>query len=99
MKRKAKSKTKAKRKAVARPRAAAKARVVAVPKGYHTVTPYLSLNNAASAIEFYKNAFGAKEKFRMPGPDNKVMHAELQVGEEMAEAAAKAFPPPSPPSS
>jgi uncharacterized glyoxalase superfamily protein PhnB len=58
--------------------------VVAVPKGYHTVTPYLTVRGAAAAIDFYKKAFGAKEKFRMPGPDGtKVMHAELQVGDSV----------------
>ena len=40
----------------------------AIPEGYHTVTPYLSVKNAAQAIEFYKKAFGAKELMRMPMP-------------------------------
>jgi PhnB protein len=52
-----------------------------VPDGYHTVTPYLCLRNAGAAIEFYKLAFGAKEKLRMPGPGGKIMHAELQIGD------------------
>ncbi len=53
------------------------------PKGYHTVTPYLILRDAAKAIDFYKAAFGAEETFRMPGPDGKVMHAELKIGDSM----------------
>ena len=52
-----------------------------IPDGYHTVTPYLIVKGAASAIEFYKKAFGAKELFRMNGPDGKVGHAEIQVGD------------------
>lgn len=51
-----------------------------IPDGYHTVTPYLIIKNAANALEFYKKAFGAKELFRMPGPDGRVMHAEIQIG-------------------
>jgi len=54
-----------------------------VPDGYHTVTPYLCLRNAGAAIEFYKKAFGAREKFRMPGPGGKVMHAELIIGDSI----------------
>ena len=52
-----------------------------VPDGYHTATPYLVLQNAASAIEFYKKAFGAVELFRMAGPDGKVSHAEIKIGD------------------
>ena len=52
----------------------------AVPEGYHTVTPTLALDNAAQNIEFYKRAFGAKEISRSVGPDGKVMHAEIQIG-------------------
>ncbi|HJS68581.1 MAG TPA: VOC family protein, partial [Nitrososphaera sp.] len=53
-----------------------------IPKGYHTVTPGLAVRNAAEAIEFYKKAFGAKEKGRMHGPDGRtVMHAELVIGD------------------
>jgi PhnB protein len=51
-----------------------------IPDGYHTVTPYLIVNDAAGAIAFYQQAFGATERFRMAGPDGKVMHAELQIG-------------------
>jgi len=55
-----------------------------VPDGYRTVTPYLTVKGAAQAIDFYKKAFGAKEKERMPGPDGKsVMHAELELGDSI----------------
>lgn len=52
-----------------------------IPAGYHTITPYMVCNGAATAIEFYKRAFGAKEKLRMPGPDGKLMHAEIKIGD------------------
>jgi PhnB protein len=58
-----------------------KTNVKPIPEGYHTVTPYLIVKDGARAIEFYKNAFGAKELFRMPSPDGKIMHAELQIGD------------------
>lgn len=64
----------------AAPRPAAKKKVAPIPPGYHTVTSYLVCREAARAIEFYKKAFGAKERFRMAGPDGKIAHAELQVG-------------------
>ena len=55
-----------------------------IPDGYRTVTPYLSIKNAAEAIDFYKRAFGAEEIVRMPGPDGKsVMHAEIKIGDSM----------------
>ena len=52
-----------------------------IPAGYHTVTPYLIIKDAASAIEFYKQAFGAIELVRMPMPDGRVGHAELKIGD------------------
>jgi PhnB protein len=52
-----------------------------VPPGYHTVTPYLIVRNAAQAIEFYKKAFGAVELMRFPGPNGAVMHAEVKIGD------------------
>jgi PhnB protein len=55
--------------------------VKAIPEGYHTVTPYLVVDGAARAIEFYKEAFGAKELFRMAGPDGQVGHAEIMIGD------------------
>ena len=51
-----------------------------IPEGYHTVTPHLILDDAAAAIDFYKKAFGAQENARALGPDGKIMHAELQIG-------------------
>lgn len=51
-----------------------------IPEGFHTVTPQLIVNGAAKAIEFYKRAFGAEEITRMPGPDDKLMHAEILLG-------------------
>lgn len=51
------------------------------PPGFHSVTPYLFIRGAADAIEYYKRAFGAEEVFRMPGPDGKIMHAEIQIGD------------------
>ena len=58
-----------------------RAKVSPVPKGYQTVTPGLAVRNAGEAIEFYKKAFGAKEKARMNGPDGRtIMHAEMQIG-------------------
>jgi PhnB protein len=56
-------------------------RVKPVPDGYHTVTPYLACRDAASAIEFYKKAFGAKPVFRMAAPDGKIRHAEVRIGD------------------
>ncbi|HEX7031836.1 MAG TPA: VOC family protein [Nitrososphaera sp.] len=56
-------------------------RVSHIPKGYRSVTPALSIRDAAQAIDFYKKALGAKEKFRMSGPDGKIMHADILVGD------------------
>ena len=52
-----------------------------IPEGYHTITPYLIVNDGAGAIEFYQKAFGATEIMRMPGPDGRVAHAELKIGD------------------
>jgi PhnB protein len=57
------------------------AKVKAIPDGYHAITPYLSIEGAADAIEFYKRAFGAKERMRMAQPDGRIGHAELQFGD------------------
>ncbi len=57
--------------------------VKAIPEGYHTLTPSITVRDAASAIEFYKKAFGAVEKGVMKGPDGKVMHAELRIGDSL----------------
>jgi len=54
----------------------------AIPEGFHTITPSLIMKDSAKAIEFYKQAFSAKELMRMPGPGGKgIMHAELQIGD------------------
>ncbi|QDT41488.1 hypothetical protein Pan241w_15500 [Gimesia alba] len=52
-----------------------------IPDGMHTLTPHLVCAGAADAIEFYKSAFGAVEQMRLPGPDGKLMHACLQIGD------------------
>jgi len=54
-----------------------------IPEGYHALTPSLAVDNAAKAIEFYKRAFGATERGRMPGPGNTIAHAELQIGDSV----------------
>lgn len=51
-----------------------------IPEGYPTATPYLTVKNAASAIAFYKRAFGATETMRMEAPDGKIGHAEIRIG-------------------
>jgi PhnB protein len=53
----------------------------AVPTGLHTITPQLTLDNAAQTIEWYKKALGAEEVSRSLGPDGKIMHAELKIGD------------------
>lgn len=76
---------KAKRKKAAAHRAApAKKkpqRAAAIPKGYHVATPYLAVNGASQAIDFYSTVFGAREKMRMPGPDGRIGHAEIAIGD------------------
>ena len=57
--------------------------VQAIPKGYHSITPHMTVRDAARAIEFYKQAFGAVERSVMKGPDGKVMHAELMIGDSI----------------
>src|SRR5436190_1247609 len=78
------AKTKARKKATRPARATKKAppRVKAIPPGYHTLTPGFSVRGAVEAIEFYKRAFGAKERMRMMKPDARtVAHAELAIGD------------------
>ena len=58
-------------------------KVNAVPKGYHTVTPNIVVREAPKAIDFYKKALGAEEIMRLPGPDGKIMHAELRIGDSV----------------
>jgi PhnB protein len=52
----------------------------AIPEGLHTITPQLTLDNAAETIEWYKKALGAEETSRATGPDGKILHAELRLG-------------------
>ena len=65
-------------------RTAPKPKARAVPQGYHTVTPYLTVRNAAAAIDFYRRAFRAEELMRMPGPGGHgIMHAEIKIGDSV----------------
>ena len=63
-----------------------------VPEGHHTVTPYLSVQGASAAIDFYTKAFGATEVLRLAGPDGKLGHAEIQIGDSRVMLADE-FPP------
>jgi PhnB protein len=54
-----------------------------IPEGYHTLTPFMTVRDAERAIDFYKRAFGAEERGVMKGPDGKVMHAELKIGDSI----------------
>jgi PhnB protein len=56
-------------------------KVAPIPRSYKILTPYLAVRDAAKALDWYKNALGAKERMRMPGPAGKIMHAELQFGD------------------
>jgi PhnB protein len=62
-----------------------------IPDGYRTVTPYLAVDDAARAIEYYKSAFGAKERVRMDAPGGKIGHAELEIGDSLV-MLSDAFP-------
>lgn len=55
--------------------------VKSIPEGYHSITPYLGIDRAAEAIDFYKKAFGATQVMRLDMPDGKVGHAELRIGD------------------
>ncbi len=59
------------------------ANVKPIPDGYRSVTPYLVIRGAEQAMEFYSKAFGAKEQFKMPGPDGKIGHAEMRIGDSV----------------
>jgi len=61
-----------------------------LPEGYHSVTPYLSFRDAAKAIDFYKQALGAKEVYRLAMPNGKVGHAELKIGDSIIMLADEA---------
>jgi uncharacterized glyoxalase superfamily protein PhnB len=54
-----------------------------IPEGFHAVTPHVVIRDAAKAIDFYKRAFGAEEICRMPGPEGKIMHAEIRIGDSV----------------
>jgi PhnB protein len=54
-----------------------------IPPGFRTVTPHLTIKECGKALDWYKQAFGAEEIMRMPGPDGSVMHAELKIGDSM----------------
>lgn len=62
----------------------------AIPEGYHTVTPYLVVNDAAKAIEFYQRAFDATEVFRMEDPNGRIGHAEIKIGDSTIMLADEA---------
>jgi predicted enzyme related to lactoylglutathione lyase len=54
-----------------------------IPEGYHSVTPHLIIRDAARALDFYRDALGAEELFRLPGPDGKLMHASIRIGDSI----------------
>jgi PhnB protein len=58
-----------------------------IPDGYHSITPYLIVSGASSAIDFYKKVFAATEIMQLPGPGGKVMHAEIKIGDSMVMLA------------
>jgi PhnB protein len=62
-------------------------KVKPIPDGYQAVTPLLVVNNAARAMEFYKTAFGAKERMRMAGPGGKIAHAEMTISDAVIMVA------------
>jgi PhnB protein len=61
-----------------------------VPQGYPRVMPYLIVDGASKAIDFYCSVLGAKERMRMPGPEDKIMHAELEFGDSIVMLADEA---------
>jgi PhnB protein len=58
-------------------------RVSPIPEGLHSVTPNLVIKGASKAIDWYKQALGAQELYRMPGPDGRIMHAEIKIGDSV----------------
>jgi PhnB protein len=80
-------KTRAKSKAKAKAKPAGRKKVEPIPAGYNTVTPYLIVDNAAAALEFYKKAFGATERGRFLGPGGKIMHCEFKIGDSIVMMA------------
>src|SRR5256712_12843385 len=61
----------------------AKPKTAPIPPGFRTITPYLAINGAAAAIDWYKKAFGAKELARQAVPDGKLMHARIRIGDSI----------------
>lgn len=57
--------------------------VKSIPEGYHTVTPTMNVKDAAKAIDFYRRAFGAEERLRIPAPDGNIMWAEIKIGDSI----------------
>jgi PhnB protein len=81
---KKKARTKPSRKSAARKPVSNKSRKVdPIPKGMHTLTPALSFKDAGAALAFYKEAFGAKELYRLDTPDGKIGHAEMKIGDSV----------------
>jgi PhnB protein len=72
--------SKSKRTKKAKPK---KSKLEPVPPGFGTVTPYLTIEGASQALEWYKKAFGAKELDRQPTPDGKIMHARVKIGDSI----------------
>jgi PhnB protein len=70
-----------KRPAARKAKSKVRKKVSFIPRGYHSVTPYLACKDAAGAIEFYRKAFGAAEVMRMPAPGGKIGHAEIRIGD------------------
>jgi uncharacterized glyoxalase superfamily protein PhnB len=71
-------------------------KVSSIPEGFHSVTPNLVIKDASKAIDWYKQVLGAQELYRMPGPDGRLMHAEIKIGnsvimvtDEMPEMGGK----------
>ena len=87
----ARSKPARKKKASVKRAAPRKKAVKPIPSGYHSVTAYLCIDGATAAIDFYKRAFGAKERLRMDAPGGKIGHAEIVIGDS-AIMIADEFP-------
>ena len=67
-----------------------------IPEGYHSVTPELNVSGSAKLIDFMKQAFGAEEVMRMPGPGGAIMHAEIKIGDSMVMTSDALREPPMP---
>ena len=81
-----------KKKAASKKAAPRRKPVKPIPDGYHAITPYLAIKGAAKAIEFYKKAFGAKERMRMDAPGGMIGHAEMTFGDSVVMLADE-YPP------